>query len=309
VSDVVIESYSPKVFDDRGITYDYLRRLKDDIILVRCSGVGHTGPDYLHKTAGPIVQALTGLTYLSGLPGREPAGWGYSYMDNSGAYYVTMAVLQALFHKLRTGEGQYVDLSVVEAGIGMLGPCLLAYQATGEAPTPPGNDGQPPIGLPENVYPCKGEDRWCAISVHGDRQWRALCECMGRPALADDERYATVPARAVNREALDAEVTAWTASREAEQIMATLQRRGIPCGVVQNGRDLAADPQLAHLNAFPRIAHPAIRDAMVEGVAMHFSRSPGGPQRHGPLLGEHNELVFGTLIRKRAEAGVEARTR
>ena len=296
VSDVVVESYSPKVFDDRGITFDFLRSLNPRIILVRCSGLGHTGKDFLHKTAGPINQALTGLTYLSGQPRLEPAGWGFSLLDQTGAFYVTMAVLQALIQRQRTGTGQYVDISIVEAGAGMLGPVLLDYQVNGTLPIPPANNGLPPVGAPENLYPCAGEDRWCAISVLHDAEWRALCDAIGRPDLADDSQFSTAMDRLRHHEELDEVISEWTRGRRAEDVFQLLQQAGVAAGVVQDGSDLARDPQLRERNAFPRISHPAIADAMVEGVAVKLSRTPGGPRHHGPMLGEHNDYVFNELV-------------
>ena len=135
VSDVVSENFAKGVMERWGFGYERMRAIKPDIIYVSNCGFGHTGPYSDFKTWGPIVQAVSGLTFTSGLPGREPAGWGYSYMDHTGAYFMAMAILLALVHRQRTGEGQWVDLACTEAALALHGPALLDWTVNGASDT------------------------------------------------------------------------------------------------------------------------------------------------------------------------------
>jgi crotonobetainyl-CoA:carnitine CoA-transferase CaiB-like acyl-CoA transferase len=316
-SAIVSENFRPGVMERWGLAYDELTRIKPDIIFARLSGLGHSGPESPYGTAGPVVQALCGLTQMAGLPGREPSGWGYSYMDNTAAYYGTMAILMALYHRNETGEGQEIDVSAVEAGINLLGPDLLDVTANGRPyrreGMPPGNRLTNPPAAPHGVYPTNEEDRWIAIAVFSDDEWQALVAVMGTPDWAADAKFGALAARLANQDELDERIAAWTRGEERYSLMERLQAAGVAAGVVQTAEDRAErDPQIRLRNLYPEVDHPTIGRYPVEGLSFAMSASPPREAWRGaPLLGEHTELVLTEILcmgsaelRELAEEGV-----
>lgn len=309
ISDVLVENFSSRVLTRWGLDYEAQRRLRPDIIYVSLSGFGHSGRKQDYTTWGPTAQALSGLTFMSGLPEHVPAGWGYSFLDHTAGYYGAMAVLMALHHRNNTGEGQSVDLSQVETGVAMTGPAMLDYTANGRAyrrpGNPPGNHSNHPRVAPHNAYRCADEDqpdtrlaeRWCVISITTEDEWRSLCHAMEKPSLAGDPRFTTNDERVRNEDALDAVITEWTMQRRPGEVMATLQAVGVPAGVVQTSGDkIEHDPQLRARGFFPTIDHPEIGPYEFEGFPARFSRAGGAFHRSSPMLGQHNEVVFREII-------------
>ena len=300
-SSVVTENFAPGVMERWGLTYERLRELRPDVIYARMSGYGHSGPHAAYRSYGPVVQAVSGLSFISGLPGREPSGWGLSYMDNQAAYYNSAALLMAIRHRMLTGEGTEIDVSAVETGIGLLGPVLLDVTVNGRATRgpnyPTGNRLEHPRAAPHGVYPARGEDRWVAIAVFGDEEWSRFADAIGRPAWTADERFASQQSRFANQDALDDAVAAWTAERDRYEVTKLLQDAGVRAGAVQNAEDLNEnDPQLAHRGTFFEMDHPVIGAARFEGVPIQFSRIAADNWRSAPLLGEDNDYVFRELL-------------
>jgi len=300
-SSVVTENFAPGVMERWGLTYERLRELSPQVIYARMSGFGHSGPHAEHRSYGPIVQAVCGLSYISGLPGEEPSGWGLSYMDNEAAFFNASALLTAIYHRNNTGEGAEIDVSAVEAGINLLGPVLLDVSVNGRSTRdgsfPTGNRLEHPDAAPHGVYPCAGTDRWIAIAVFDDAEWRALVAVMGDPAWAAEARFATQAARFANQDALDALMGAWTADKDRYELMHRLQAAGVPAGAVQTAEDTNDhDPQIAGRGLFFEMDHPVIGEARFEGTPIQFSRTVQENWRSGPLLGEDNAHVFKGLL-------------
>src|SRR5207249_3744115 len=204
LADVLTESFSAGALVRMGLPYEELRRLKPDLIYVSMSGLGHRGRDAAHVTLGPTAQALTGLTYMLGLPGRRPAGWSFSYLDHMGGYLGACAILLGLHHRSLTGEGQHIDVSQIEPGIPLAGPAALDRQANGRsyrrAETPPGNRSPAPPMAPHNVYRCAGIEQWVAIVCRDDDDWRRLRAAMDDPEWARNPRFGDVhPGGAIRR--------------------------------------------------------------------------------------------------------------
>jgi crotonobetainyl-CoA:carnitine CoA-transferase CaiB-like acyl-CoA transferase len=315
-SSVVTENFAPGVMERWGLTYDRLRELCPQVVYARMSGYGHSGPHHGYRSYGPVVQAVSGLSFISGLPGREPSGWGLSYMDNQAAYFNSAALMMAILNREATGEGTEIDVSAVEVGVNLAGPDLLDVTVNGR-PTrrpgfPTGNRLEHPQAAPHGVYPCAGEDRWVAIAVFDDRDWRDLVRAMGDPAWAADPRLATQPDRFAHQDLLDDHIAAWTRSRTPHEVMTLLQERGVTAGAVQNSRDLAeTDPQIAQRGTFFELDHPVIGPALFEGSPVRFSGMEADHWRSAPLLGEDNEYVFTQIlglapqdVRELADAGV-----
>lgn len=295
-SSVVTENFAPGVMERWGLTYEDVCKLTPEPIMARMSGFGHSGPHADFKSYGPVVQAVSGLSYVSGLAGREPSGWGLSYMDNMAAFYNGAALLMAIYHRNATGKGTEIDVSAVEAGIGLLGPIMLDVTANGRKTRgtnyPLGNRIEHPHAAPHGVYPARGEDRWVAIAVFDDAQWQGLVAELGTPGWAADPRFASQEARHANQDALDALLGAATAQRDRHDLMHRLQARGVPASAVQTSEDVVDhDPQIAQAGLFVELDHPVIGSARFEGMPMQFSRTKVDYWRSAPLLGEDNHYM------------------
>ena len=300
-SSVVTENFAPGVMERWGLTFERLRELSPQVIFARMSGFGHTGPHAEYRSYGPVVQAVSGLSHISGLPGEEPSGWGLSYMDNEAAFFNAAALLMAIYNRNITGQGSEIDVSAVEAGINLLGPLLLDVAVNGRSTRGPdfplGNRLEHPDAAPHGVYPCVGEDRWLAIAVFNDAEWRALVAVMGSPGWAADAAFATQAGRFAHQDSLDANIAAWTRGQDRHELMHQLQAAGVAAGAVQTAEDLnETDPQIAHRGLYFELDHPVIGEARFEGTPIQFSRTEQQNWRSAPLLGEDNAFVFKGLL-------------
>ena len=299
-SDVVAENFAFGVLEKWGFGYDRLREIKPDIIYVSNCGFGHTGPYKKYKTWGPIVQAMSGLTFGSGLPDMEPAGWGYSYMDHTGAYYMAIAIMMALLHKQRTGEGQWVDMSCTEAGATLNGPALLDYTVNGRGlrreGSPNSNRSNFPAMAPHGIYPCQGDDEWLAISVRDDDDWRAFGQVAGSEWTSAD-RFATCDGRLAAQDELDALMADWTRGLSKFETEQKLQAAGVPAAAVQKPRErIDNDPETERLGLWPTVVHSKMGEVRVDGIPVKFSKTPWQIERGGPCIGEHNHEVLSRLL-------------
>ena len=299
-SDVVAENFAYGVLAKWGFGYEQLCEIKPDIIYVSNCGFGHTGPYKNYKTWGPIVQAMSGLTFTSGLPDREPAGWGYSYMDHTGAYYMAIAILMALVHRQRTGEGQWVDMACTEAGTTLHGAALLDYSVNGRAMrregSPNSNRNDSPAMAPHGIYPCEGNDEWLAISVRDDDDWRAFGQVVGAEWTQAD-RFATRAARLAAQDELDALVAEWTKGLQKFETERKLQAAGLPAAAVQKPRErIDEDPETEQFGLWPTVHHSKMGEVRVDGMPAKFSKTPWRIERGAPCLGEHNDEVFSGLL-------------
>ncbi len=302
IGDVVTENFSAGTMEAWGFGYEQLRAIKPDIIYVQMSGMGNSSPDRDYISYGPTAQALSGLSYQSGLPEPyPPAGWGYSYLDHTGAYYGAMAVLCALHHRHRTGEGQYIDMSQTGVGLVLTGTAILEAVVNRRQTVRTGNRSPWRLAAPHGVYPCQGEDRWCAIAVFSEAEWQALCQAMAYPPWTSKPQYATFESRLRHQDSLDADLATWTRQYPAEEVMQRLQAHGVRAGVVQTAADkVRHDPQLRARGYFVQAPHSRFGPLPVEGIPMRFSHTPmhpGGPlQRGAPRWGEDNAYVYGELL-------------
>lgn len=302
MSDIVAEGFSPGVLDNWGLGYSELKKIKKDIIYVQQSGMGAQGTYGRFRTVGPIANAFAGLSEMSGLPEPAmPAGWGYSYLDWMGAYSFSLAMLSALFHRERTGEGQWIDASQTEVGLFINGPALLDWSANDRVWTRIGNRSPWKPAAPHNVYPCAGDDRWLTIACFTESEWLALAKVAGHPEWAKDSRLANLAARLAHQDALDALIAAWTKSCDPYQAMHALQQAGVPAGVCQTAGDRCDnDPQLKALEWLTEVTGTAIGRWPIAEVPVKMSESPayigGRIDRGAPMYGEDNEYVFGEIL-------------
>ncbi|MEN9807442.1 MAG: hypothetical protein RL756_1962 [Pseudomonadota bacterium] len=300
-SDVVTENFAAGVLENWGFGYDALRALRPDIIYVSNCGFGHTGPYAEFKTWGPIVQAVSGLTHLSTLPGQPPAGWGYSYMDHTGGYYMAMAILLALIHRERTGEGQWVDLACTEAALTLHGPTLLDWSVNGrgtraDAEQRNSNRSQWLPMAPHGIYPAQGDDEWVAVVCRHDADWQQL----GRVIDADwcqAPSWQTAAGRVEDQDRLDAAMSSWTRTRDKHAIAGALRAAGIPASpVMRPAERVDEDPATGDFGLWPTVAHSAIGEVRVDGLPVHLSETDWSITRGAPCLGEHNAEILGRLL-------------
>ena len=300
ISDVVSENFAAGVLERWGFDYRALQAIKDDIIYVSNCGFGHTGPYRSFRTWGPIVQAACGLTFSSGLPGLPPAGWGYSYMDHHGGNIMAIAILCALVHHQRTGEGQWVDMSCTEAGASLLGPVVLDYTVNGRplrrTGMPNSNRSQFPPMAPHGIYACAGEDEWVAVSCRDDHDWARMGEVIDQP-WCSDTRYATLAGRLEHEDEIDLAIDEVTRSWNKFDLAARLQSVGVPASAVQRPAErIDDDPNTAAWGLWPTVHHREMGEVRVDGEPVHMSETDWVIARGSPCLGEHNEQVFGELL-------------
>jgi crotonobetainyl-CoA:carnitine CoA-transferase CaiB-like acyl-CoA transferase len=300
VSDVVAENFAAGVFERMGFGYDRLQAIRPDIIYVSNCGFGQTGPYHEYKSWGPIAQAMGGLTFTSGLPDLPPAGWGYSYMDHQGGYFMGLGILAALVHRQATGEGQWVDMSCSEAAAALLGPCVLDYTVNGR---PSRRDGSPNSNrdctgtmAPHAIYRTRGDDNWIALSCRDDGEWAALAGEIGEP-WASSEKLKTLGGRVALQDILDADLDRWTSDKDRFELAARLQALGIPAAAVERPSErIDGDPSTEAWGLWPPVEHPAMGEVRVDGLPVHLSETDWTIEAAAPLLGADNDYVFGDLL-------------
>ncbi|HEY4069734.1 MAG TPA: CoA transferase [Burkholderiaceae bacterium] len=300
--DVVAEGFSPGVLERLGLGYEVMKAINPRIIYVQQSGMGAQGSYGRFRAVGPIAASFAGASEMSGLPEPAmPAGWGYSYLDWMGAYGFALAILSAIFHRDRTGEGQMIDSSQCESGIFLTGVSVLDWSVNERPWTRVGNRSPWKPAAPHGAYRCAGDDRWIAIACFDDAEWRALLSVSGASDLASDPRFATLRSRLAHQDALDAAVGAWTTGQDAYACMAALQAAGVPAGVCQTAADRCElDPQLRALDWLTEVTGTKIGRWPVAELPAKLSASPaysGGPiDRGAPCYGEDNQHVLCELL-------------
>lgn len=296
-SDIVASNFAPGTLDRLGLGYGAARSVRPDIIYIEMTMQGGYGPDSAVVGFGQTVTALTGLYYLSGEPGRMPAGTGTNFPDHVPVpAHSAFALLAALRHRRRTGQGQYIDVSQAETMTSLLGPAVADFAVNGHEALPLGN--RTPDAAPQGVYPCRGNDRWIAISIVTDEQWLRLTEELPAPALASDARLRSQEGRQDHHDLIDQEIGARTVHRDAYELQTRLQARTVPAGVVQSFADLVMeDPQLRHRRHFVRLDHPEMGRSIYSTPPFRLGAMTTPPVRTpAPLLGQHTREVAARLL-------------
>ncbi len=298
VSDVVAENFSGRVMPSWGLDYDSIRPINPGIIMLSMSGLGRTGPWKDRVSYGQTLQAWSGFTELTGFPDTDPSGPASAYSDAVGGMAGAQAVLLALIHRSRTGRGQWLDVSQFESLSSLLETLVLDMSVNGSAAvaTRTGNRLPHGGGAPHGAYRCRGKDRWVAITVFTDEEWRAFVEVMGSPQWAEDQRFTTADARRQNADALDSFVESWTVQHNAEEVMGLLQGAGVAAGVVQTGEDLSRDPQLKERDFFRRVPDQQGQVRIIESAPYKLSRTPGSVTRGAPAFAADMTYVLRELL-------------
>jgi crotonobetainyl-CoA:carnitine CoA-transferase CaiB-like acyl-CoA transferase len=302
ISDVVVENFTAHRLESFGATYETMRDVNPSIIYVQQPGFGKRGlySDYI--SSAPVAEAFSGLTEMAGMPSPyPPSGWGYFYLDWTAAYYCAMAVLSALYHREKTGRGQYIDGSLGEPGLLMTGTAMLDYQVNGRSWERTGNASPYKPAYVHGAFRCRGDDRWIAIAVFTRLQWDALQNVLGRPASMvsiDIDAALAGPGEASRLEEL---VQAETLKWDPFELMERLQAAGVSAGVCQTAEDrIERDPQLAHDEFLTPVRSTEVGTWPVRQFPVKMSDTPfrpgGRPDRGFPCYAEDNDYVFGTLL-------------
>lgn len=289
-ADAITESYSPRAMRSWGLGYENVRALNPRAVMLSSCLMGQTGPLAGFAGFGNLAAALSGFYKLVGWPDRAPAGPFGAYTDTVAPRFTVAALLAALDHRDRTGEGQYVDQSQIESALHFLAPALLDYAVNGRVQTRNGN--RDPNMAPHGVYPCAGDDTWIAIAVTDAIAWRALCDVIGRSGAAADGRYANLAGRIAAHDEIDAMIEAWTRTQERYAAERALQAAGIASSVVQNGVEMWEDEHLRARGAFVQAPHHLHGTVTIEAPRARLSRTPGEVQAGAPTIGEHTLLVL-----------------
>jgi len=292
ISDLVVESSRAGVMEGFGLGYDVLREIRPEIIMVSMSGFGHTGPESSYGGYGGALEPISGIQSLTGY-NRSEKPVRIREVDVTNGLMGACAILTALLFRGRTGRGQFVDLSQVEAvSFAIAGEHLLEYAMNGRQTLPLGNRHRK--FAPQGCYRCCGDDKWLTIVVRSEQEWECLCEAIGRPDLAADPRYATPLGRAQNHDELDELIEQWTLTHGHIEALNKLQQARVCAGAVLNVEELVADPHLKARNYFQSLqSDPAQR---FPGSAFKLSEMSPKIKSRGPCLGEHNEYVLCNLL-------------
>ncbi len=298
ISDVVMENFTPRVMRSWGLDYPNLRKIKPDIILVSNTGYGHGGGPYSGYPAQATTQEGThGHCWVTGYPGEGPAKAGASFVDFLSTWTALFAIGSALRYRNQTGQGQWVDIGMYQAGVMFLSEYILDAVANGREGVRIGN--RHPYRAPQGCYPAWGKDQWITLSVGDDQQWSSLCQLMEQPDLANDPRFRGLLARQEHHDALDEIIIAWTSGRDRYDLMHALQGVGIPAGPVLTGKDVHFDPHFQSRGFLERVDYPEERGMGSRpfiGRPYRFSKSPARIQGPSPTFGQHNAPLLQDLL-------------
>ena len=296
ISDVVIDNFSSRVMPQLGLSYDQLRGMKEDIIAISMPACGCDGPYKHYVGYGDAVEAIAGLTMLSGYRGGKAIKVGVSIADYIAAFNAVIAILAAALYRQRTGRGQFIDLSQFEACGRLIGEALVEYQFTGMQPSRRGN--RHPIYAPQGCYMCAGDDGWVVISVESDSQWEALVKLMDAPDLGEDPSLKSAKGRQAAHDHINEHIARWSHSQDKYAVMQACQAAGIPAGAVLKTSDLVRDSHLQARGFFEEVDHPVEGRQELPGVSFKLNKTPAHLRTAAPVFGQHTDYVLRDLLGK-----------
>jgi len=292
VSDVVIENFAPRVMQNFNLTYEVLKEVKSDIIMMSMPGYGMYGPWRDFVGFGLAFEQSSGLSYLTGYVNGAPQSMGGAADPISGMH-AAFVLQAALEYRRRTGKGQLIDVSQTEVLTNFLGAAVIDFSLNERVWKRMGN--QDPVMVPHSVYRCKGTDMWVAIAVSSDREWKGFCQVIGKPELIEDERFATLINRWNNQDTLNQIIEKWTVERDRYEVMAMLQKAGIAAGVAVNPAFLNEEPHLQERKFFIEMTRDVVGTQLFNNWPIRFSEMQM-TMRPAPTLGEHNNYVLETIL-------------
>ncbi|MFC1867475.1 CaiB/BaiF CoA transferase family protein [Thermodesulfobacteriota bacterium] len=294
-ADAVVENFTPGVMERLGLGYPELVKINPDIIMLRLSAQGQSGPLSRNKALGLQLNGLAGFTHFTGFPDREPLSFMFAYSDYIVPFLGTAALCSALDYRKKTGKGQMLDMSQYESSLQFMAPYLLECSANGQESGRTGNSD--PYASPHGYYACRGEDSWCSIAVFDDAEWVRFCEALGNPVWTQRDDFATILGRKQHETELDGFVGEWTTGRTAEEAVEVMQKAGIAGGVVKKASEIYDDPQLNERGFFWKMKHSEMDEFTHMGQPSVLSGTPARPKSPAPCLGEHTEFVCTEILK------------
>jgi benzylsuccinate CoA-transferase BbsF subunit len=288
-ADLVTENFTPGTMERRGLGYEDLRAIRPDIIMFSTSMLGRGGPWQSLPGFGAVLSSLSGLTGITGWPDRAPTNPYGAYTDFIVPRFAVAAILAALDYRRRTGAGQHLDMSQLEASLHFIAPALLDCALNGRDGERAGNRDR--AAAPHAAFPCRGEDRWVTIACLTDAHWQALKRAMGGPAWSEDERFATLVGRKAHEDDLENLLAGWTRTQDAVELAQLLQRARIPAGVVHSNQGVIEDPQLAHRGHFVYYEHPELGRHPVQRSEFRLPRATAERNWPSQAIGAHTREV------------------
>ena len=295
MSDILAENFRGGVMKAFGLDYESVRRIQPEIIYLSSQGYGGGGPYSDYQAYGPLLCAASGILSIWSHPDDPyPIGSSAPFPDHVASKHLVVAALAALDYRRRTGKGQFIDMAQAEVSASLIGERYLEYTINKKIPKPLGN--RSPYTAPHGCYPCKDYDSWCAITVFNEEEWLRLCQIIDNPSWTHDPKFANNQGRLDNVEELDRLLGEWTATRDASEVMETLQLAGIAAGIVQRAPDAIEDPQLKHLGAIVELDHPVAGKRLYPAIPFKMSDTPPLRSTRAPLLGEHTNEICRELL-------------
>ncbi len=291
-ADVVVQNFVPGTMENLGLGYDALRAENPRIIYASCSGFGHTGPYRDRPALDIIVQAMAGTMSITGEPGRPPARVGYSVGDIGAALFLAVGLLAALHERAHSGQGQHVDVAMLDSQVAMLENPFIRYLAAGEVPEPLGADH--PVIAPFGAF--KAKDGYLALAASKEAMWRAVCDVLGRPDWKVDPRFASVPLRREHRDVIRGMLEEVLSTRPVAEWVELFLKAGVPCGPVSSVPEAAADPQVQARQMIVEVPHPHGGAIKMTGTPVKLSRTPARVQDPPPTVGQHTGAILAEVL-------------
>ena len=296
VSDILVENFSPGVMDRLGLGYDSVSAINPRLIMISMPSFGSDGPECNARGYGNTVEAMAGVTGLTGYHDGDGQRYTLSNAlgDPVGGLHGVFALMVAMRERERTGRGQLIELAQVESLIPFVADAIVDFQFTEKVPAARGNRHRD--HAPHGIYPCAGDDNWIALACETDAQWRSLTHALGLEHLADDKRFANALARKANEDALDAELSHVLEQLSADECIARLREAGVLAAPVNPAPAVMADPQIQSRDYFVAIDRAVVGTHLYPGAVARIPDTPLRADAPAPLLGEHNRRVFAETL-------------
>ena len=294
VSDVLVENYSSGTMERMGLGYEAVQALRPDVVYLSLGAFGRTGPMKDLVGFHSVINLFSGLASVTGHKGSHPRIMGGLFPDAFSGCYCVLALLEALYHRANTGEGQYIEVAMTEVLATILPEAVMEYTLDGTEPERVGNRHQEKA--PHNVFRCLGDENWVAISVEDDAQFRALAQVAGIPKWAEDPRFSTTEARLSHQDELEPLIEQWTLGCQVEDVVEKLQAAGVPAGPVLDSAQVLADPHMVQRGYVQSPDHPIVGPRPMGAFSWTVDGGQPAIPRSAPLFGEHNKKVIQELL-------------
>ena len=291
-SDVLVENFRPGAMKRLGLDYETLKKHRPSLLYAACSGFGQTGPYAGRGAYDMIIQGMGGIISITGEPDRPPVRVGTSISDLTAALFTAIGILSALRHRDQTGEGQLIDVGMLDCQVAILENALVRYLSTGEVPQPLGR--RHPTITPFEAF--ESADGYVVIAMGNNVLWKKFCDHVNQPELVDDERFCTNALRTEHHDELFPILTEIMRQRSTDQWVTALEEIGVPCGPVNTVDKVATDPQVLAREMIVEVEHEVTGTVGIPGIPIKLSETPGRVDAPAPNLGEHTEEILTGLL-------------